>query len=133
MTRKRKLRPSKFQSMAEDTSPQLRSLGETSANEGQVLGRQTKAGMTIRYENAACSCGGENANCFKCDGTGYYRREIVETIDFDPTGKIAKFRSEIVSRPKPEAHFSNDTRGGEYGLRERGRFASSPLHDDYDN
>lgn len=133
MARKRQKIPFKLQIMSTDTSPALGSLGETCKNVGGILGRQTKAGMTTRFENADCSCGGENANCFKCDGTGYYRREIVEKMQTEPASSVSKLRSGNVNSTQVEAHFSNDARGGLYGLRECGRFSSNPLHDDYDN
>jgi hypothetical protein len=133
MAKKRKKTPLKLQNMAADTSPALGSLGESCVNEGAVLGRQTKAGMTVRYESAACSCGGENANCFKCDGSGYYRREIVEKMKPQSLSTSPKLRNESATTPGAETHFSNDSRGGAHGIRESGRFSSNPLHDDYDN
>jgi hypothetical protein len=135
--RKKKKSPvklSNLQNMNDDNSPQLGSLGETSLNEGKILGRMTKAGMTIRYESAPCTCGGENSNCFKCDGGGYYRREIVEKMKHESSVAVSNPRGR---RPQDftesETRFSNDARGGEYGIRESGRFASNPLHDDHDN
>ncbi len=130
---RKKLKPLKLQNMPADISPALGGLGETCVNEGAVLGRETKAGMTIRYESAACSCRGENANCFKCDGTGYYRREIVEKMQPESVFAVSKLRGGSANSTNVEAHFSNDARGGVYGLRENGRFLSNPLHDDFDN
>ncbi len=131
--RNKKSPPLKLQNMKADKSPQMGGLGESCLNEGKVLGRMTKAGMTIRYENAVCSCAGENSNCFKCDGTGYYRREVVESMKHVATVAVSNQREQSHISPKPETRFSNDARGGEYGIRESGRFASNPLYDDYDN
>ena len=125
--------PLKLQNMKADKSPQMGGLGESCLNEGKVLGRMTKAGMTIRYENAACSCGGENSNCFKCDGTGYYRREVVETMKLAPSVAVSGSLGRSEKLPESETRFSNDARGGGYAIREGERFASNPLHDDYDN
>ena len=131
--RGRKGSPQKLQNMKPDTSPQMGGLGESWLNEGKVLGRTTKAGMTIRYENAACSCYGENSNCFKCDGTGYYRREVVEKMRSKPLISAPRLCGESSCLFDSENQFSNDARGGDYGIRESGRFSSNPLHDDHDN
>jgi hypothetical protein len=119
--------------MPADPSPQLPSLGDAALHEGEMLGRMNSAGMTIRYESAACTCGGENENCFKCDGTGYYRRQMVEVYLHGVTSSRV---SEGLRRMKDgslETTFSNDGRGGDYGVREKGRFSSNPLHDDHDS
>jgi hypothetical protein len=59
-------------------SPGL-SLGQAAASEGKVLERKrNRDGSYTRYEIASCTCGGENENCYKCDGTGYYRKIIIE-------------------------------------------------------
>lgn len=96
-------------------------------SEGSYLGVRTKAGLVIRYESARCTCGGENSNCFKCDGTGVYRREIVEEVlNPDHPPQMARFGRAV---PRSEASFSSDPRGDDRGIRELGRFSSNPLYD----
>lgn len=115
------------QAMPTESAPQMVSLGDAAGAVGKVLGRRKVAGLTIRYEVACCACAGTNERCFKCDGTGFYRRELVESasdvVDF-PIGS---------SRSRTEIGFASDSRGGGYGVRELGRFASGPDHDDHDN
>ena len=71
---------------------------------------------------AKCSCNGENSNCFKCNGSGYYERKLAPGAQ----------AFEQVPQTQTEVRFSNDPRGGIFGIRENGRFASLPLADDYD-
>lgn len=123
----------KSQKMPLDHTPQLPSLGDSALLEGKTLGKSEKAGMTIRYEVARCSCQGENENCFKCDGTGYYRREVVEQYRHMDENKLRGQSYFNQRNSNGEYRFSNDQRGGEYGIREVGRFSSNPLHDDHDS
>lgn len=74
---------------------------------------------------APCSCGGENENCFKCYGTGFYDKELTENAA----------KSLVASSNKEKAAdlgtFASDSRGGDYSVREAGKFSSLPLYDDY--
>ena len=71
-----------------------------------------------------CSCMGNNATCFRCDGRGYYEKKAP-----------IKTTSQTVS-PEIDARsivrHESDSRGGSYGVRENGRFLSNPDHDAYD-
>lgn len=113
-------------------TPTAASLGEAVSKEGKAVGTVTKAGMRVRYENAPCTCGGLNENCFRCDGTGYYTREIVES--FVQPNQIDEIRKHGARTATPqEISFSNDPRGDNRAIREIGRFESSPLRDDHDS
>ena len=72
-----------------------------------------------------CSCMGNNATCFRCDGRGYYEKKAP-----------IKTTSQTVS-PEIDARsivrHESDSRGGSYGVRENGRFLSNPDHDAYDD
>lgn len=81
---------------------------------------------TVVLVQSACSCGGENANCFKCFGTGFYEKKEVLELQLPLTTKSVPARTDRL----PTA-FSADARGGGYAIRESGRFLSNPLHDDY--
>jgi hypothetical protein len=106
-------------------------LGEAVREEGTTMAIRKQAGMTVRYENAPCTCGGLNENCCRCDGTGYYARQIVESF-VAPT-LLDEIRKHCVRASIPqEAGFSKDPRGADRAIRERGRFDSSPLRDDHD-
>ncbi len=78
---------------------------------------------------APCTCGGENENCFKCFGTGFYDKVVLKSAltttanDSNP----ALSRSNMAG----PATFSADYRGGVYSVRENGKFSSLPGHDDY--
>jgi len=74
-----------------------------------------------------CSCGGENENCFKCDGTGIETKRLATTAGCDTT--LFSKNAGVVNL----AHYANDSRGEPFLVREKGRFDSSPLHDDYDD
>ena len=78
---------------------------------------------------STCSCMGENENCYRCYGTGIYERKVLKssttTLEFN--------RQDINTNPLKPASFSSDSRGGVYGIREDGRFASLPKHDNYDD
>lgn len=97
---------------------------------GTLLGKSRKGQLAITYAQASCSCGGENQKCFRCNGTGFYTRQVVPLVPSATTPLSSKLRSN--NQPASEASFSNDYRGDAFGIRERGRFSSSPLYDDYD-
>ena len=94
-----------------------------------LVGESAKQALMPRPSSSVdvpCSCCGENERCFRCDGKGYY--EVSEE-------KAARMGKLATSSPTPVRHgpvgFASDTRGAAYGLREQGRFASAPLHDDF--
>ncbi len=100
---------------------------------GAILKKEKNNGIEIRYEQALCSCNGNNERCMRCDGTGYYAKKIIEESD-ENSSKFHirnKIRSTNPSSTQ-ESNFSNDFGGDDYGIRECGRFNSNPLHDDYD-
>lgn len=73
-----------------------------------------------------CSCGGENERCFRCDGRGYYE------VSAEKAARMASATT-IAATPSSRslASFASDPRGAAYGVREQGRFASAPIHDDF--
>lgn len=100
---------------------------------GAILKKEKNNGIEVRYEQALCSCNGNNERCMRCDGTGYYVKKIIEESDensskFHIRNKIKSTNSNSTQ----ESNFSNDFRGDDYGIRECGRFSSNPLYDDYD-
>ncbi len=97
---------------------------------GTSLGKATKGQLAITYEQASCSCDGENENCFRCDGTGYYTKQVVPNSANSPASILSSLRQR--NQAATESSFSNDARGGDYGIRERGRYGSNPLYDDHD-
>ncbi len=73
-----------------------------------------------------CPCGGDNERCYRCDGRGYYEVSAAKAARLTVTvPRSAK------SKKEQPATFASDSRGSAYGLREQGRFASAPIHDDY--
>ncbi len=99
---------------------------------GSILKIEKSNEAITKYEQAACSCNGENERCFKCNGTGFYIKKIIEELSI-PTSKTTKSsRSAKKTRSIQESSFSNDPRGNDYGIRENGRFSSNPLYDDHD-
>ena len=97
----------------------VRGLGELVSGEGTAAPNSKSTTVA-----AKCSCHGENSSCFKCGGTGFYEKRIAPGV-VDLLRKAPAWHSEV--------SFSNDSRGGAYGIRENGRFESSPLEDDYDS
>lgn len=89
-----------------------------------------KSSPTIKTSSieSKCSCGGENENCFKCNGTGIYTKKIVSNIE-ECHHAIQEKQARAINSNE-ESKFSNDQRGGIYGIRERGRFSSNPLHEE---
>lgn len=100
--------------------------------DGAIIKRTYNGGTSIRYEQSICSCNGDNDRCIRCDGTGYYAKKIIEKYENNKTknSELNKIPENYPSTS--ENKFSNDSRGGIYGIRERGRFGSNPLHDDHD-
>jgi len=76
--------------------------------------------------NMNCSCGGENERCYRCDGRGYY-----EVSPQRAARNAAAPGANVATSGGSIGGFSSDTRGGAYGIRELGRFASAPDSDDY--
>jgi hypothetical protein len=95
---------------------------------GSYLGSQKRAGMQVHFEKSECSCCGANERCSRCNGTGYYAKQVVDLM----TEMVSSAPIRGKSVAKQESTFSNDARGGIYGIRESGRFSSNPLHDDHD-
>ncbi len=104
------------------------SLGNASAHEGEVVGTRKEGHLIVARQIEPCTCGGENEHCFRCNGTGYYVREIVLGQDLQHSS--TKVRS---SGQTPLAGFARDSRAGSYSIREKGRFDSRPDHDDFDD
>lgn len=101
---------------------------QKSKNLTQANNFTNKSIVNIITEKAECTCGGENEKCFRCGGSGFYTRKIVDDHD----GRYIKPSSKSLSVRVEESNFSNDSRGGIYGIREQGRFMSNPLYDDHD-
>jgi hypothetical protein len=132
MASKRK-KSARFTSLNFQSGKVVENLPTTSfgAAVGTSLGKSSQGQLVIDYVKAACSCGGENENCFKCDGTGFYTRQVVQdTSKLPPALPNSRLRTK--NQTSSESTFSNDSRGGEYGIREWGRFGSAPLHDDHE-
>lgn len=107
-------------------------LGALAQAEGHIRAEVGPGGRVVTRATVQCSCLGLNQNCFKCDGTGYCEVEVVSTVPSLPGGGAGQLKASSIAA-KSETHFSNDSRGGDtYGIRERGRFGSNPLHDDHD-
>jgi len=75
-----------------------------------------------KTETIDCTCRGDNANCFRCDGRGYYERAPSKLSM--PVPVTSKRSAEIVK-------YESDGRGGSYAVRESGRFLSNAEHDDF--
>lgn len=95
-----------------------------------VLNNSAKSSSKIKTISieAKCSCEGENENCFRCNGTGFYKSQIVTNIE-ECQDKIQKKRTQQTNSTQ-ESQFSNDQRGGIYGIREHGRYSSNPLYEE---
>lgn len=98
---------------------------------GAILKEEEVNGVKVRYEQALCSCNGDNERCMRCDGTGFYAKKIVETPDREQNSPIIRSVVRRKFGSNLESNFSNDLRGGDYGIRENGRFNSNPLYDDH--
>lgn len=112
---------------APDVTPPLPGLGAAFQKVGTSLGVLERGGLVINYEPAACTCGGENPNCCKCDGTGVYRREMV--LGYSNGAPPAPAVPRRAAEARSESSFANDPRGDSRGVREQGRFESNPLYD----
>lgn len=75
-----------------------------------------------KTETIDCTCHGDNANCFRCDGRGFYER--VASAFSKPVPVATGRSAEIVK-------YESDGRGGSYAVRESGRFLSNAEHDDF--
>ena len=107
-------------------------LGALAAGEGAIAETLHLSGRVVRWQSVRCSCSGENEHCFKCDGTGYFQRELAAGVDVTHLD-IPNLASKGLLKPGVESAYSKDSRGGDiYSIREAGRFASSPLRDDHD-
>lgn len=82
---------------------------------------------TISIE-VKCSCDGENENCFRCNGTGFYQSKVVTNLE-ECRERVQEKLTHKTSATQ-ESNFSNDQRGGTYGIREHGRFSSNPLYEE---
>jgi hypothetical protein len=98
-------------------------IADAMRREGEVIGNSKESGLSAYQTSSACSCGGENPHCFKCDGTGYY----VKTVLLQPPMEDGSNSLQ----GNGLSGFSSDSRGGDYSIRQRGQFSSNPLHDDY--
>lgn len=82
-------------------------------------------GSAVPMISVDCSCMGNNATCFRCDGRGYYEKKA----PIKTTSQTALPETSARSIVRHE----DDSRGGNYGVRENGRFLSNPDHDAYDD
>lgn len=96
-------------------------------NQNDQFEKKSPKIKTISVE-APCSCKGENENCFKCTGTGFYKSKIITNIE-DCQDRIQEKRN-YQSTSIQESQFSNDPRGNNYGIRENGRYSSNPLYEE---
>lgn len=80
--------------------------------------------IDVIFVEKKCSCQGENENCFKCHGTGFTKARVL--LNPDECKDVIQQRVVYGGKSKLENSFSNDARGGIYGIRERGRFISNP-------
>lgn len=77
------------------------------------------------YVAAECSCRGTREDCARCDGRGVYpRHELV-----DGTATVHPNRKRPGREATRPSGFSNDSRGGVFGIREDGRFLSVPHYE----
>lgn len=81
---------------------------------------------TVAMSNISCSCNGENSNCFRCDGRGYYERSASTGLAAASPARPAPLRKAIV-------RYEHDARGDAYAIRENGRFLSNAMHDAFDD
>ena len=123
MARKRK---QKKRSSAVPMPAGTKGIGSLVSSVGLTTATSLSAsGQTVLKQVVQCSCGGENSNCFKCDGIGYYEREVrlQDGVLVDTRSSFAAARCRANAQ---EVGFSGDALGGSYGIREHGRFASPP-------
>lgn len=92
-------------------------LGHFASADGEVnLHRRADGSYTYR-KISQCGCGGQNSNCFKCDGTGYYEKEFL--AEDAPERIIDKLRRAEHSPTYVETSFSKDSRGEKITRYER--------------
>lgn len=106
--------------------PTQRPLVKTKGKAVKQLSTKLTLNRPALLANIPCSCGGENENCYRCFGAGYYEVSEADAM------RLAR---QVASTPAPQrlgpVRFASDARGAAYGLREQGRFSSEPVHDDY--
>lgn len=127
--RRRRQKPSNLQAGGIDRNIPVSALGTLT---GTILGKEKKPGMHVHYEQAECTCNGNNERCSRCDGTGFYTKELVDQFLGTPSTPWVNNSSRLSIRSTQESTFSNDQRGDTYAIRERGRYGSNPLHDDHE-
>ena len=114
----------KFERPKKSATPKKSKNQKSQAN--QIVKSSSKI-KTISIE-AKCRCEGENENCFRCNGTGFYNSQIVTNIE--ECQDIIQEKRTYQTNSTQESQFSNDQRGGIYGIRERGRYSSNPLYEE---
>ena len=85
-------------------------------------GRKASQGF-IPPPTIDCSCGGNNENCCRCFGSGYYPATAVK----EKKGTMEKPISTALGG------FASDPRGDIYSIRENGRFSSLCSFDSFDD
>lgn len=78
-----------------------------------------------------CSCGGENERCYRCYGTGFHERQVIDQSLSSVNASVPKL--DFSRRTLGLGGFASDSRGDDYSIRENGRFSSFPLFDDLDD
>lgn len=94
----------------------------------EIKPQKSSPKIETEFIMARCSCGGERESCFRCDGAGFYRKEIVTNMD-ECQDRIER-RQTYNTTSVQENQFSNDQRGGIFGIRENGRFSSNPHYEE---
>lgn len=79
----------------------------------------------VKMTTVDCSCNGDNPNCFRCDGRGYYERAATPSAPAKPMTPTSAAKSIV--------RHEHDSRGGNFALRENGRFLSNPEYDNHDD
>lgn len=93
-----------------------------SADLGEEKGKGDKR-EDAKWLGVPCPCGGETENCYMCDGFGRIRgrSDPVRLVNAGPAAA------------RELAGFAADPRGGDYGVRENGRFGAGPEYDNFDD
>ena len=78
-----------------------------------MLGLLARTRRTPTVVRAPYSCGGENENCYKCYGTGFYDKELTEDAakSLVASGKKGKPKNGKTSNL---GAFASDSRGADY-------------------
>ena len=110
--------------------PKKSATSKKSKNKKPQTNQAAKSSPKIKTVSivAKCSCEGENENCFRCNGTGFYKSRMVTNIE-ECQDRIQEKRPHQKNSTQ-ESQFSNDQRGGIYGIREHGRYSSNPLYEE---